>query len=159
MKSLTVRERASLIRRHVTTLVAGLAALLSLPAMAAGTATLNVEVEAFDLDGGAIHGDELLGVADAASGADIRLSYHADRAPHAVLVPAGEGIEMAVVANTSCDSVTPTEAESAAFSLQSSDISFASNHCILVRTDQGAVFKLGNVIETGMTVTFDFTAL
>jgi len=41
-----------------------------------------------------------------------------------------------------------------AFFAEPIDWLFSANDCVVIRTDQAAVFKIGNATESGMSITF-----
>jgi hypothetical protein len=92
-------------------------------------------------------------------GADMLLAYNADRTPHAVVIPVGDGVEMAFAAGVGFDGISSSDLGSLAFSAEPSDLPFSANDCVVVRTDQGTYFKLGNATESGLSVTFNYEQL
>ena len=130
----------------------------SSPVMAAEIAILEVESQAFDLDAGTVAApapEDVIGLA----GADVLLAYNADRTPHAVVIPVAEGVEMSFVAGVGFDGISSSDISSLVFSDEPTDLPFSANDCVVIRTDQGAVFKIGNAVESGSTVTFNYAAL
>ena len=93
------------------------------------------------------------------TGADVVISYNADRAEHAVVFPVGEVVEMAFVAGVLCVDVLSADGTGMIFTSEPIDQVLSTSNCVVVRTDQGALFKLGGVSESGMIVTFDSTTL
>ncbi|NNE34074.1 MAG: hypothetical protein HKN13_02485 [Rhodothermales bacterium] len=154
-----MRRLSRVCRRYLSPLVAAFLATVSFSAFADGTATINVESEAFDLDGGAIHADDIVGSPDDTTVADIRFAYHADRTPHAVAFPAGDGIEMALIEGAAFDTVTSSDIAGLVFSSEPTDTPFVGNRTMVIRTDTGAVYKIGNATEGELVVTFDYAAL
>lgn len=137
-----------------------LTAALSISALieAAETVTMNVQTQVLDLDAGTIADASTLDPAGPAS-ADVQLAYNADRTPHAVVMPIGEDVEMAFVAGAGFDGVSSSDLESLTFSAEPADLPFSADDCVVVRTDQGAHFKLGNASESGLSITFNYQAL
>ena len=75
------------------------------PVMAAEIATLEVESQLFDLDAGTVT-EPAPEDMTAPAGADIQLAYNADRAPHAVVFPVADGVEMSFVAGVGFDGIS-----------------------------------------------------
>ena len=148
-------------RRNFTSLSLVAIAIICLtwPAqtLAAG-ATLGFETQALDLDTGTIT-EQFPDLLDGTEGADILIGYHADRIPHAVLVPVGEGVTLAVMSNTSYDSVTAADVAELSFSAGVIDQPLEASDTVVVKTDAGATFKLGNVFENETGVTFNYEQL
>ena len=126
------------------------------PAMATETVTMDMASQAIDLDSGAV--TEATSTVPA-SGADVKLAYNADRAPHAVVFPVGQQVEIAFVAGVGYDGLTPPDIATLTFSAEPVDLPFSANDCIVVRTDQGTFFKLGNAAESGLSITFNYEQL
>jgi hypothetical protein len=93
------------------------------------------------------------------TGADVQLAYNADRTPHPVVFPVGEGVELAFVASVGFDGISSSDVANLAFSTEPIDLPFSANDCVVIRTDQGMVFKLGNATESGMSITFNYEPL
>ena len=136
-------------------ILVGCAFLVSAPALAAEIATLEMETQVFDLDAGTAIDASPEDVI-ALTGADVQFAYNADRTPHAVAVPVTEGVEMSFVASVGCDSISSSDVANLVFSSELTDLPFSPSHCIVIRTDQGAVFKLGNAVESGSSVMFNY---
>ena len=118
---------------------------------------MEVESQALDLDTGTIV--ETLDLLEP-SDADIQLAYNALRTPHAVVFPAGaSGVELAFVQGVSFDGVTAESVAGLTFSAEPVDLPFTANDTVVVRTDSGAVYKLGNASESADGVTFNYTAV
>ncbi len=146
-------------RRFLTPIIlVGYALMVSVPVMAVEAITMEVESQLLDLDTGTVL-DPSLEDLIAPAGADIQLAYNADRSPHAVIFPVGEGVEMSFVASVGFDGISSSDIPNLVFSSEPSDLPFSAEHCVVIRTDQGAVFKLGNAVETGSSVTFNYAAL
>ena len=128
------------------------------PVMAAEIVTLEVESQLFDLDAGTVT-EPAPEDMTAPAGADIQLAYNADRAPHAVVFPVAEGVEMSFVASVGFDGISSSDIPNLVFSSEPTDLPFSANDCVVIRTDQGAVFKIGNAVESGSSVTFNYAAL
>jgi hypothetical protein len=39
------------------------------------------------------------------------------------------------------------------------DLPFSANDCVVVRSDQGALYKIGNAVESDTSVTFNYATL
>ncbi len=118
--------------------------------------TLAFEAEEFDLDGGIV--TEAVDVADG-SFADIKVAYNADRDLHSVVVPVTEHVEMAFVEGVAFDGITLDEVANLAFSSEAVDLPFSTNDCIVIRSDQGVFYKIGNAVESDTAVTFNYASL
>ena len=153
---LLTRNRTRFFPAIITLLGYGL--IVFAPAEATEIVTLEMESQAFDLDSGTVVGvlnENLAGPA----GADVLLAYNADRTPHAVMFPVGDGVELVFVANVGFDGISSADVSNLAFSTEPIDLPFSANDCVVVRTDQGVVFKLGNATENGMSITFNYQLL
>jgi len=128
----------------------------SLPqAEAANLITINIQTQALDLDSGIVF--DLADEPDVEpTGADIMMAYHADRTPHAVVRPAAKGVAIAFIDNIAYDGVSAAEVEGLSFSVQALDVALGAGDTVIVLTDNGAVFKLGNSVESTTAVTFNY---
>jgi len=95
----------------------------------------------------------------APTGADVQLAYNADRTPHVVVFPVGEGVELAFVVSVGFDGISSSDVSDLAFSTEPMDLPFSANDCVVIRTDQGMFFKLGNATESGLSITFNYELL
>ena len=121
------------------------------------TATLNFETEGLNLDDGTVTTVDIPGEAD---GTDIRIAYNAFRSPAAVVVSgATEGVELAFVADVAFDGITAESVADLTFSAEPVDAPFSAADTVVVRTANGAVFKLGNASESDTGITFNYAAL
>ena len=121
------------------------------------TATLAFESEGLDLDTGAVTTVDL---PTEAQGTDIRIAYNALRSPSAVVVSGmTEGIQLAFVAGVAFDGVTAESAANLTFSPEPVDAPFSASDTVVVRTDTGVLFKLGNASESSTGVTFNYAPL
>ncbi len=145
-------------RFHTPIILLGYALMVSAPAMAAEIITMEVESQVLDLDAGTV-ADALTEDLTAPTGADVQLAYNADRTPHAVVFPVGEGVELAFVASVGFDGISSSDVSNLAFSTEPVDLPFSASDCVVIRTDQGMVFKLGNATESGMSITFNYEPL
>jgi hypothetical protein len=124
----------------------------------AADATLGFETQAIDLDTGTIT-EQFPDLMDGTEGTDILIGYNADRIPHAILMPVGEGVTLAVMSNTSYDSVTAEDVAGLSFSAGVIDQPLEASDTVVVKTGAGATFKLGNVFEDEAGVTFNYEQL
>jgi hypothetical protein len=135
------RERAARFPREIT------------------TQTLSFEDQCLDLDTGTVHGtaeESCMDVVGDQTPWDIQIAYHADREVHGVVVLNLDGaLEIAYLEGVNFDSVTADAIAGAPFVTEDSDRSFDGTVVILIRTDLGAVYKLGNPSEVDTGVTFD----
>jgi hypothetical protein len=112
-------------------------------------------MEYLDLDSGTVQQCDL-GFCE--QGVDLHVAYNAGRIPHSVVFqdfPA----EIAHVVGIAFADVTGCDAQAAVFHQDVLDVPFDEGLVILIRTDQGATFKLGNPIETDLGLTFDAVLL
>ena len=72
---------------------------------------------------------------------------------------AGIGVEVAHLSGVTLATLTEADYESATFSAEAASGPFAPEDVVLVRTDQGAVYALGNPVETSLTLTLTFDAV
>lgn len=150
-------------RRPMTPIALGLAlaAALSAPAMAvAGSVSLHMETQTLDLASGQVLDQDPLAIAapsDEARG-DVKLAYNAARSPHAVVMPAAPGVELAFMDETDFDAVTAENAQALDFAALA-DEPLEPSDTVVVRTADGALYKLGNAQEQGTAVTFDYAGL
>jgi len=136
-----------------------LSTVLASSAFAEGVAlgTLAFEIEGLDLDTDTVISD--LSPIDTA-GADIKIAYNALRSTAAVVFPTGtEGIELAFVANVGFDGITAESLTSLTFQAEPVDLPFTASDTVVVKTDAGAFYKLGNAIESSDSVTFNYAPL
>lgn len=119
---------------------------------------MEVETQVLDLDTGSVI-EQSPGELREPAGADVTLAYNADRSPHAVVFPVGATVEMAYVANVGFDGVSAADIPNLVFSSEPTDLPFSASDCVVIRTDAGAIFKLGNAVENGMSVTFNYGQL
>ena len=146
------------LRFSMPIIVATFACLTAAPAMAAEVITMEMESQVLDLDSGNVVDSAPQDWASAA-GADVKLAYNADRIPHTVVFPVGEAVELAFIASVGYNGIFSSDIPNLVFSSEPIDMPFSANDCVVIRTDQGAVFKLGNAVESGSTVTFTYATL
>ncbi len=126
--------------------------------MAATPATLEFESQALDLDTGTVSDATGVDVTQP-TGADVKFGYHADRVPHCVVVPAAEGVTMAFLDAVSFAAVSAADVAGLSFFAEPLDVPLDPNDTVVLRTDTGAIFKIGNATEGGVSVTFDYEQL
>jgi len=117
--------------------------------------TLGFEGQALDLETGAVV--ESLGPVGA-SDADIRLAYNALRPTKAVVIPEA-GVEMVLFEGMAFDGVTSDSLADLLFAPEPVDVAFGADVTVVVRTAGGAVYKLGNAVESTSGVTFNYARL
>jgi len=124
-----------------------------LPAAEPTPVTLQFERQGLDLDTGAVTDlDPVMGSSDES---DLAIGYHADRSPHATLIPSS-GAEMALMPGTGMADVTVDEITGATFSSTLQDEPFGSESSALVKTAAGSVFLIGNASEAVESVSFQY---
>lgn len=127
-------------------------------AMAATPATMEFDSQALDLDTGTVSDTTDVDVTQS-TGADVKFGYHVDRVPHCVVVPAAEGVTMAFLDAVSFADVSAADVPGLSFFAEPLDVPLDPNDTVVLRTDTGAVFKIGNATESGVSVTFDYEQL
>ncbi len=128
---------------------------LSSQAMAA-SATLEFSGQGLDLDTGAVVD---AGPIAGPAGADILIGYNADVVPHSVAIPGGAGVEMSFLDNTPFANVTAASVSGLTFTSNATDLPLELNDTVVIRTDTGALFKVGNAVEDGVSVTVSYEKL
>jgi hypothetical protein len=135
----------------------GFMACAAVPLAQAGetySVTLAFEADGLDLDSGAL--TSALEPSGEPDTSDIRIAYNALRPVAAVVMPAGEGVELAFLSNTGMNAVSSASLADLSFSAQAPDIPFTVFDTVVVKTDSGAYYKLGNASEQAETLTFDY---
>jgi hypothetical protein len=153
-------------KRYLNSLISILAIALigfTLPDQAiAASETLGFETQGLDLDAGTIVETTLSQVVEP-SGVDFYISYNADFIPHAVLVIAAldkENVEMAFLNDVAFASVTADSIIGLTFTADTVDQPLGQNDTVVLRTDTGSVFKIGNAVEVDdASVTFSYEQL
>ena len=145
-------------RSYTSIILLGYALVFSPSVTAAEIITMELESQVLDLDSGTVD-DALPTDLTTPPGADVQLAYNADRTPHAVVIPVSEGVEMAFLASVGFDDISSTDVPTLVFSTEPTDLSLSANDCVVIRTDQGTLFKLGNASENGLSITFHYEAL
>jgi hypothetical protein len=128
------------------------------------TRTLAFEVECLDVETGTVvtscrdpfANDEGLGE----EAWDVLMAYHADRAVHAVVWqnPAN-GTEIALLEDIPFERVTVDHVADASFVRDLVDQPLDTTRVVLIRTGTGAIYKLGNSLESETGVAFDIELL
>ena len=122
------------------------------------TRTLAFEEQCLDLDTNVV--ENSCPPSPSESGWDVAVGYNADRATRSVLgINARGGVEIAYLENKSFDEVTEADIDDAVFDAGTVDRSFDAQQVALIRTEAGAVFKLGNGVEDGDGLRFDYELL
>ena len=123
------------------------------------TQTVAFEAECLDLDTGAVD-DSCLDPSSEASNWDVLIAYHADRTVHAVVLQNQlNNVEIAHVQNRAFNEGMLEDIAGATFTQNVIDQPFDGTRVILIRTDLGAIYKLGNAFEEESGVSFDFELL
>ena len=137
------------------TILAFSAAPLS-QALAAGVAVIDVEIQVFDLDSAAVL-DSTPGMLETPAGGDVRFAYNPDRIIHIVAFPAAEGVELAFVDEVAFEAVSAANVAGLTFSSVPIDLPLEASDTVVLRTDTGAIFKIGNAVENSLAVvTFNY---
>ena len=160
MKSGVFRKLGSAVSYKPVLLSASIAGVVALAVLLSASAmgevlqqSLAFEVQELDLDSGIVN--EAIDMS-ASTTADIKIAYNADRDLHSVVVPVTEHVEMAFVEGVAFDGITLDEVANLAFSSEAVDLPFSANDCVVVRSDQGALYKIGNAVESDTSVTFNY---
>lgn len=149
-------------RRYLNSLlsivtIALIGVALSGQAMAASE-TLEFETQGLDLDTGTVV-EATPGQVVEANQADFFISYNADVVPHAVLIPATEHVEMAFLSGVAFSDVTVDSISGLTFTADTVDEPLGQYDTVILRTDTGSVFKLGNAVEGESSVTVSYEQL
>lgn len=135
------------------------ASMLSAQANDIAYVTLGIESGVLDLDTGTVN-ETQAGVSVEVPGADVKVAYNAERLTHAVLVPAQrEGVELVYLDEIPFDAVTLESTTTLVFSTQPVDLPLETHDTVVMRTDTGAMFKIGNAVETDDMVIFSYLQL
>jgi len=146
------------MRKTKTVQLSLIGTVLSLFAASASADSITMAFEQkLDLDTGIVSDAYI--VPDEPNRADVVISYNADRVEHVVVFPANDVVEMAFVTDVLCINVIPADVAGLTFTSEPIDQPLSTNNCVVVRTDEGVLFKLGGATESGMNVTFDSVAL
>lgn len=93
---------------------------------------------------------------------DIYVEFDSQSDPQAIIRQNQSiGVEIAHVTGVAFADLTEADVDGATFSTELSDEPFAPGNVVLIKTDQGSVYALGNPVETTLTleVTFDVVLL
>jgi len=138
-----------------------LATLVITPGIQAGEVTLTtmeVESQALDLATGTLVEAGPVDSQTTPEG-DVRLAYNADRAPHVVVMSVAEGVMLAFVDEMAFDAITAANIAQLTFTPAGVDLPLESHDTVVVRTADGMHYKLGNAIESALSVTFNHALL
>jgi hypothetical protein len=141
---------------HTTAIFAAVLFSSTLPAVE--LVTMMMESQALDLDTGVLTEQSFAGI-NTPSEADISLAYNAYRSPHAVLVPVGPGTTMAFVEEVGFDGVSREVLSALRFSREAVDLPLEPSACVVIRTNKGMLFRIGNASERGQSVTLNYAPL
>ncbi len=122
------------------------------------TASLDFETQALDLDTGNIVERMPFGL-PISDDTDVYMAFNAGRIPHAVIVPVGVSTEIAYMQGVAYDVVTAEDIVNLEFSREPPDLPLAPMDTVVIRTNSGQVFKLGNCEESESWVAFDYKAV
>jgi len=138
-------------------IIALIGVMLSGQAMAVSE-TLEFETQGLDLDTGTVV-EATPGQVVEANQADFFISYNADVVPHAVLIPTTEHVEMAFLSGVAFPDVTVDNIIGLTFTADTVDEPLGQYDTVILRTDTGLVFKLGNAVESETSVTVSYEQL
>ena len=148
--------------RFLSCLLATCALLVAGGAAADPTSvTLDFETACLDLDAGVVEtACQVAAITAEEPTWDVLVAYDADRTVKAVLVQnRANAVEVAHLEGATFATTGPDAVAGATFTAELVDVAFGSDRVILVETDLGAVFKLGNVSEDEDGLTFDYEQL
>ena len=91
--------------------------------------------------------------------ADISIAYNADVTPHAVLMLRQPGIEMAILKDVAIGQVKADSIAKLSFTAKSIDQPLKQSNTVVLRTADGSVYKIGDVVESKTSVTFNYEQL
>jgi hypothetical protein len=123
------------------------------------SAHLDFESHYLDLETGNV--DTVFGIDSPAAEMDINLAYNSVRVVHTVVFQTS-GRQIAHLPSRTFASVTVADTTGAPFTSNLVDTSFDANRVIMVKTNVGGVYKLGNPVETADYTdgcTFDYAKL
>jgi len=125
----------------------------------ATTQTLTFEDECMDLDTGIVENSCQDPSSDEPSW-DVLVAHNTDRSVHSAIFPnARSNVEISHLVNKTFEQVTVDDIASASFMKDAIDEPFDTTLVILIRTDLGAVYKLGNATEDENGLNFDYEIL
>ena len=162
-----------MLKKNKIRLLAGLVALLCLPVLVgcseddpAGpqkpqenvmSATIGY-YDYLDLDTGDVEVPRFWGDAPNDPGMDFWPAQNSSRPVQAVIFHR-LGRSIAHLPGRSLESVTAADANNATYSTSLIDVSFDPDRVILLKTDSGAIYKMGNSSEDQNAVSFDYVKL
>ncbi len=123
--------------------------------------TLRFDRDRPDLDTGDIE-DCLFGICNTEEDWDMWVFNSTGTDPQAVIrqnIDPGEAAEIAHLPGVTLDTMTEADVEGATFSVSYVDNPFDATRVILIKTDLGAVYALGNPVEDLLSFTLDFDAV
>jgi len=126
--------------------------------------TLAFEVEGVDLDTNTVAGSPGVGRVEdlflERPDLDLKIAYHGDRSPHAVVIQNQQaGLEIDILDGTPFNLVGASILPDLSFASELVDHPFGTDDTVVIRTDAGHHYKLGNPIEDQTGVTFDYERL
>ena len=93
-------------------------------------------------------------------GWDFYIAYNGSTSVHSrIFQNGGNGVEIAHLRGRTFSTVTDCDIAGATFTTGLIDEPFDTTRTILIRTDLGSVYKVGNPVETTVSVTFGFAQL
>ncbi len=118
---------------------------------------LDFESQYYNFDSGEVSESDFMMFESEDAGWDLQVVYNSDRSYHSVLFQnQSNKVEIAHLADRSFDGIRSCDIENAAFTTDLVDVSFDPQRVVLIRTDQGAVYKLGNANESAYQNGLDF---
>jgi len=142
--------RFVLLGTIVLAAASGLSGLVAAPEIR----TLRFHADCLDLDTGVVMSCKQVDTWD------VEIDYWAPTAVHAIVRQnLALGLEIAFVEDLAFADVTAAHVTDAVFSSDPAHVQFHSGTVLLVRTDQGAVFKLGLPTESAGEVTLTYERL
>ncbi|ANM30359.1 hypothetical protein ABI59_13430 [Acidobacteria bacterium Mor1] len=119
--------------------------------------TIRYEVEGFDLDVAETHPVASRSARDVPAGWDVRLAFNPRRDNPAVVVPNGlNGVEISILEQAAFADVGGDDRNDESFIRGPRDIPFDQDTVLLVKTDTGALFKIGNPAPAEGGLRFQF---
>jgi len=90
---------------------------------------------------------------------DIIIAYNADVTPHAVLMLEQAGMEMAVLKDVAFGQVKADSIAKLSFTAKFIDQPLKQSNTVVLRTADGSVYKIGDMVEGKTSVTFSYEIL
>jgi len=124
------------------------------------TQTLAFELQCLDLDTGIVS-MPCVGPLEFEPRWDIVIAYHSERSRHAVVSGnASSGVAIATLEDRAFEQVGPQDVDGADFRVGRAALRSAGPDSVyLIRTDRGAIYKLGRLAEAGSSVSVDYALL